>query len=171
MPRSRCRADHHVVQRTEENPVTTSSTDPASPVIVVGVDGSSGSQRALDFALDEGVLRGAEVRAICTWDYPPTYNAGFVVPFEGLEDGAAAILADAVALATEKRSAATPSVTSTVRYGHASEALVDEAKDATLLVVGSRGHGGFVGMLVGSISQGCVTHAPCPVVVVPEPTP
>jgi nucleotide-binding universal stress UspA family protein len=136
-------------------------------VIVVGVDGSSGSQKALDFALAEGALRGAEVRAVCTWDYPPTYNAGFVIPFEGLEDGAGAILADAVALATENRSGTTPPVTSTVRYGHASEALVDEAKDASMLVVGSRGHGGFVGMLIGSISQGCVTHAPCPVVVVP----
>jgi nucleotide-binding universal stress UspA family protein len=149
----------------------TSSPDSGAPVIVVGVDGSSGSQRALDFALAEGALRGAEVHAICTWDYPPTYNAGFVIPFEGLEDGAGAILADAVALAVGNRSGRTPPVTSTVRYGHASEALVDEAKDATMLVVGSRGHGGFVGMLIGSISQGCVTHASCPVVVVPEPTP
>jgi nucleotide-binding universal stress UspA family protein len=147
--------------------MTTSPTDPAELVIVVGVDGSSGSQLALDFALAEGALRGAEVRAVSTWDYPATYNAGFVVPFEGLEDGAAAILADAVALATKNRSATTPPVTSVVREGHASEALVDEAKDATMLVVGSRGHGGFVGMLIGSISQGCVTHAPCPVVVVP----
>ena len=94
-----------------------------------------------------------------------------MIPFEGLEDGAGAILADAVALAIGNRSGTTPPVTSTVRYGHASEALVDEAKDATMLVVGSRGHGGFVGMLIGSISHGCVTHAPCPVVVVPEPTP
>jgi nucleotide-binding universal stress UspA family protein len=148
--------------------MTTPSTDSAELVIVVGVDGSSGSQNALDFALAEGALRGAEVRAVCTWDYPVTYNAAFVIPFEGLEDGAGAILAEAVALATKKRSETTPSVTSVVRYGHASEVLVDEARNATMLVVGSRGHGGFVGMLIGSISQGCVTHAPCPVVVVPE---
>ena len=49
----------------------TSSSDSGAPVIVVGVDGSSGSQKALDFALAEGALRGAEVRAVCTWDYPP----------------------------------------------------------------------------------------------------
>lgn len=92
-----------------------------------------------------------------------------MVPFEALEDTAGSILADAVALATKDRSVTTPPVTTTVRHGHASEALVAEAKEATMLVVGSRGHGGFVGMLIGSISQGCVTHAPCPVVVVPEP--
>ena len=148
--------------------MTTSSSDSEAPVIVVGADGSAGSQNALEFALAEGPLRGTEVRAVCTWDYPATYNAGFVVPFEGLENDASAILADALALATRDRSGPTPTVTSTARYGHASEALVDEAKDATMLVVGSRSHGGFVGMLIGSISQGCVTHAPCPVVVVPE---
>jgi nucleotide-binding universal stress UspA family protein len=149
--------------------MTTSSTDPAAPVIVVGVDGSSGSQVALDFALAEGTLRGAEVHAVCTWDFPVTYNAAFVIPFEDLENDAGAILAEAVAVATEKRGGTTPPLTTTVRHGHASGALIDEAKDATMLVVGSRGHGGFVGMLIGSTSQGCVTHAPCPVVVVPEP--
>jgi nucleotide-binding universal stress UspA family protein len=111
------------VQRIEENPMTTPSTDSAELVIGVGVDGSSGSQVALDFALAEGALRGAEVRAVSTWDYPATYNAGFVVPFEGLEDGAAAVLADAVALATKNRSETTPPVTSVVRYWHASEVL------------------------------------------------
>jgi nucleotide-binding universal stress UspA family protein len=159
------------VQRTEENPMTTPSTRNTAPLVVVGVDGSSGSQKALDFALAEGALRGAEVRAVCTWEFPVTYDAGFVLPFEGLEDVAAAILGDAVALAVKDRSGTTPHVTTAVRHGHSAKVLVDEAKDASMLVVGSRGHGGFVGMLLGSVSQGCVTHAPCPVVVVPEPTP
>ena len=150
--------------------MTTSSTDPAELVIVVGVDGSSGSQPALEFALAEGALRGAEVRAVCTWDFPVSYNPAFLIPFLDLENDASAALADALALAPKDPSGTTPPVTSVVRHGHATEALVDEAKDATMLVVGSRGHGGFVGMLIGSISQGCVTHAPCPVVVVPEPT-
>jgi nucleotide-binding universal stress UspA family protein len=91
------------------------------------------------------------------------------VPFENLEAGAAAVVADAIALATKDLPSTAPPVTALVRQGHASEVLVAEAKDATLLVVGTRGHGGFVGTLLGSISQGCVTHAPCPVVVVPTP--
>ena len=146
-----------------------SSTPVEAPLVVVGVDGSPGSQHALDFALTEAGLRGASVRAVCTWDYPVAVGSGFVVPFEDLESGAAAVLADSLARATEDAPAATPPVSTTVRCGHASAVLVDEAKDAALLVVGSRGHGGFVGMLIGSISQGCVTHAPCPVVVVPAP--
>jgi nucleotide-binding universal stress UspA family protein len=148
--------------------MTTAAPASEARVIVVGVDGSAGSRNALDFALAEGALRGAEVRAVCTWEFPVTYEATFVSPLGGLEDVAGAILADAVALATKDWSGTTPTVTSVVRHGHAAAALVDEAKDATMLVVGSRGHGGFVGMLIGSISQGCVTHAPCPVVVVPD---
>jgi nucleotide-binding universal stress UspA family protein len=147
----------------------TASSSGEQPLVVVGVDGSPGSQNALDFALAEATLRGASVRAVCTWDYPVALGSGFVVPFDDLEASAVAVLADAVARATKDAPAPAPPVSTTVRGGHASEALVDEAKDAALLVVGSRGHGGFVGMLIGSISQGCVTHAPCPVVVVPAP--
>jgi len=144
-------------------------SSPEAPFIVVGVDGSPGSQHALDFALAEGELRGVPVRAVCTWTYPVAYGAAVIVPFEDLEAGAAAVVADAIALATKDLPSTAPPVTSVVREGHASEVLVAEAKDAALLVVGSRGHGGFVGALLGSISHGCVTHAPCPVVVVPTP--
>jgi nucleotide-binding universal stress UspA family protein len=55
-----------------------------------------------------------------------------------------------------------------VRQGRAATVLVEEASDAELLVVGSRGHGGFVGMLIGSVSNECARHAPCPVVIVPS---
>ena len=56
-----------------------------------------------------------------------------------------------------------------MREGHPAFSLIEQAKDADLLVVGTRGHGGFVGLLLGSVGEHCVTHAPCPVVVVRSP--
>ena len=107
---------------------------------------------------------------VTSWDYPIAMGEAFVVPVADFENGARRIVDDAVALALdESPRPVTAEVTTAVMRGHAGLCLVDAARDASLLVVGSRGHGGFVGLLLGSISQTCVTHAPCPVVVVPEP--
>lgn len=73
-------------------------------------------------------------------------------------------LAEAVAKVYPDK--ADPAIETKVPYGHPAQVLIDESKEADLLVVGSHGHGGFSGMLVGSVSIHCVTHASCPVVVV-----
>jgi nucleotide-binding universal stress UspA family protein len=141
------------------------SVKDAASRIVVGVDGSPASVRALQWALEQAEVRGADVEAVVAWDIPTTYGFGPTVrEGEDLAEAARASLAAAV----EKVSATHPSVPvqQLVLRGHPAAVLVGEAKDADLLVVGSRGHGGFVGALLGSVSQHCVHHATGPVVVV-----
>ena len=132
--------------------------------IVVGVDGSPSSIKALRWAIRQAKLTGAEVEAVTAWSYPSGYGwAPFSDGAVDLEGDAGKILAEALA----EVSGIAPDVVvePLVVYGHAADVLVRAAKGADLLVVGSRGHGGFAGMLLGSVSQHCVHHAPCPVLV------
>jgi len=133
--------------------------------IVVGVDGSASSTKALRWALRYAKLTGAEIEAVTVWDYPSTYGwapaADGAADFEG---DAGKILAEA--LAETSGIAPGVEVEPVVIRGHAADVLVRAAKAADLLVVGSRGHGGFAGMLLGSVSQHCVHHSPCPVLIV-----
>jgi nucleotide-binding universal stress UspA family protein len=138
-------------------------------VIVVGVDGSEGSADALRWALEEAHLRKTEVLALHAWAIPaPPGRIGFYAeplqdpePFrEGAEQFVAGFVRD-VAGAVRDVSIAHRAV-----LGSASEALIEAAKGEELLVVGSRGHGGFSALLLGSVSQQCAAHAECPVVVV-----
>lgn len=139
--------------------------------IVVGVDGSAESIEALRWALEEGRLRKTNVRAVHVWQFPlvttgdPFVGSGFnPIPIElsELRKLAESRLADAVAEATTNPEA----VEQELVEGHPAESLVEAAKDEELLVVGSRGHGGFGGLLLGSVSQACAHHARCPVVIV-----
>ena len=137
--------------------------------IVVGVDGSTHAKAALAWALDEARLRGASVEIVHVWQFPSVAMTSFgsaslpVVTPEDLGAAAEAVIHDVVAgLTPEDRKL----VTSTVERGHPAEVLLAAAKGADMLVVGSRGHGGFAGMLLGSVSSQVVHHAPCPVVVV-----
>jgi nucleotide-binding universal stress UspA family protein len=106
---------------------------------------------------------------VLAWHYPgaaggpPTGVAPSVVR-EETEQRVSGELAEAVARVYPETSAA--SVETRVSYGHPAQVLIDESKDADLLVVGSHGHGSFTGMLLGSVSIHCVTNASCPVVVV-----
>lgn len=132
--------------------------------IVVGVDGSPSSVQALRWALGQARLTGAVVRAITTWDFPASYGwavAGDDIDWEG---SARAALERAVKEAVDDE--ATVPVEQDVVRGHPAHVLVHVAAGADLLVVGSRGHGGFTGLLLGSVSQHVVVHASCPVVVV-----
>lgn len=137
-------------------------TEP-TPQIVVGVDGSPSSLEALRFAQKQARLTGATVHAVTTWNYPMTFD----VPVgDGLDwqRNAESILDNAL-----KEALAPPDAEAVVRHvdqGQPAAVLLDHARDAEMLVVGSRGHGGFTGMLLGSVSQNVVAHSPCPVVVV-----
>jgi nucleotide-binding universal stress UspA family protein len=135
--------------------------------IVVGIDGSAGAASALAWAVEEARLRGARVEAVVAWQ--PPFVEGYpytATRFDANElEGAAKSLAeDAIAGVVSGN----VRVDVVVRCGAAASALLDAARDAALLVVGTRGRGGFSGLLLGSVSQQVCHHAPCPVVVVPD---
>lgn len=136
----------------------------AEATIVVGIDGSDPSKKALRWAARQAQLTGARLRAVMTWEIP---NMAYWAPLpEGLDlekDARRALEAtvDEV-LGSDPGIVVTPVVVG----GHPAPALLEQAADADLLVLGSRGHGEFTGMLLGSVSEHCAAHAPCPVVVV-----
>lgn len=139
--------------------------------VVVGVDGSEHSIRALVWALEEAALRGATLVAVSSWSYPMMASDGLggsaaVFDFRVLEEGAAQALEAAIASACPDESARA-AIERRVIEGNAGHVLVEASEDADLLVVGSHGHGGFAGVLLGSVSTQCVHHAPCPITVVP----
>ncbi|GAA4990399.1 universal stress protein [Kitasatospora paranensis] len=138
------------------------------PRIVVGVDGSPSSLDALRWAVEQARVRGAAVEVVACWQYPVA--TGWTVPIAADEDLAGLarkVLDDSIAAATEAHHPV--EIRPRVVEAGAAPGLLDAARGAELLVVGSRGHGGFTGALLGSVGQHCVQHAPCPVVVVRHP--
>jgi nucleotide-binding universal stress UspA family protein len=136
--------------------------------IVVGVDGSQTSRLALQWAMRQAKLTGATVDAILAWEMPPTYGMPPVAVLpDDLEDAAKRVVTDAVSQVADAHPGV--SVHGRTMQGNAAAVLIRAAEDADLLVVGNRGHGGFVGALLGSVSQHCVHHATCPVVVIRSP--
>ncbi len=141
--------------------------------IVVGVDGSKSSDSALRWAIRQAGVTGAAVDAVNAWYYPDMAGAGMaaggMVPTYDPREIAAKIAADAVSSALDPASEVP--VRTRIAQGNAAQVLLDASAGADLLVVGSRGHGGFAEALLGSVSQHCVQHALCPVVVVRGPAP
>lgn len=138
--------------------------------IVVGIDGSTSSREALRLAVHEAALRGDTVRVVNAWHVPTAMYAGGFAPTVDpslFEDNAKTVLA--TELAALGTAAEGVTIEGATREGPAAEVLLDEAQGADLLVVGSRGLGGFAGLLLGSISQQCVHHATCPVLIAREP--
>jgi nucleotide-binding universal stress UspA family protein len=142
----------------------------ADKLIVVGVDGSDASKAALRWAVEEAGLRHARVQAVHAWWIVPMLEPGGPLAPDasdwGAEDATERVrtfVTDTVGEQTEVE--ITPLA---IQGEQASAALVDAAKEADLLVVGSRGGGGFSGLLLGSVSQQCAHHAPCPIVIVRE---
>jgi nucleotide-binding universal stress UspA family protein len=138
----------------------------ARKLVVVGVDGSEESVAALRWAGEYAATVGATLRAILAWHYPAAVGPAPVgvapqVISEEVRQNMAATLAQAVATANP----GVP-VDQAIAYGHPVQVLVEASKEADLLVVGRRCHAAITGMLVGSVSIHCVTHAHCPVVVV-----
>ncbi|MCK9894153.1 universal stress protein [Frankia sp. AgB32] len=147
--------------------VTHASQVPAHGAVVVGVDGSHLSIEALRFAAREARLRGAVLRVVHAWTPVPVgYPAVYIgVDFEAAEKAARGVLDACVAAGVGDRGDL--AVEDLLVTGGATPALLSAAGDAQLLVVGSRGHGGFAELLLGSVSHQCLHHAPCPVAVVP----
>ena len=140
--------------------------------VVVGVDGSASSKAALAWAVQQAELTHATVEAVIAWHYPTALGGIPYAPIGSVMDTdfagmAAQVLSEAISDIVDPASSV--KVSSTVREGIAAHILLDAADDAELLVVGSRGHGGFTEALLGSVSQNCVHHARCPVVIIRGP--
>ncbi len=132
--------------------------------IVVGVDGSEASKAALQWSAHQAELTQAELEVVIAWRPPVTY--GYAVDTSDVDFEAKA-RETVNRLVNEVLGADTRlSVTTQVTRGHPAPVLIDAAREADLLVVGSRGHGAFEEMLLGSTSLHCVHHANCPVLVV-----
>ena len=140
--------------------------------IVVGVDGSVPSKAALAWAIRQARLTGATVEAVIAWELPIV--CGYPVPMPvapdvDFEREAEQMLAAAIAGVAGPDEPVT--IRSVVVNGNAARVLLDASAGAELLVVGSRGYGGFAEALLGSVGQHCVHHATCPVVVIRDSVP
>ena len=137
------------------------------PRIVVGVDGSPGATVALEWACVEARLRGATVHLVCAFQEPWTLASGAISSVEAVVELRSALADDAQRILEEARASA-PDVKITGEGVHAppAQALVAATHEGELLVVGSRGRGGFKSLLLGSVSQYCASHATGVVVVV-----
>jgi nucleotide-binding universal stress UspA family protein len=139
--------------------------------VVVAVDGSEGSRLALRWAGQTAVAAGAPLRVVQSWEYPATLP----FPWSRVSSPAPETVDDdvrsAVSAMVDEELPAGGLVHVEVLRGPAAAALVAMASEAPprMLVLGSRGRGGFAGLLLGSVSRQCLAHAPCPVVVVPGP--
>lgn len=132
--------------------------------IVVGVDGSPESRNALRWAAQMAATLDAHVEAILVWEYVSTYGWSSLSPLASPPDELRQQLATIV---TDVFGDQVPAgLTERVLEGSAAAALVAASKDAAMVVVGSRGHGGFAGLLMGSVSARVAEHAFCPVLVV-----
>jgi nucleotide-binding universal stress UspA family protein len=132
--------------------------------IVVGVDGSRHSVEALRWAAYQASALGGRLEAVTAWEYPASFGWASVPsdwdPAKDMEK----VLQDAV---SEAFGSQLPSgLELQVREGGAARVLIEAARGATMLVVGSRGHGGFAGMLLGSVSANVAEHASCPVLII-----
>jgi nucleotide-binding universal stress UspA family protein len=154
--------------------------------VVVGVDGSPGSDAALRWAVAEARLRGVSLRVVHVHQLPPIPFAeaalgaagGIALPdvyTENREQLRKAVEAESGKLLDEALRRVGDDTTEgleierVVAEGQAAPTLIEAGRGAELLVLGSRGRGGFVGFQLGSVSQQCATHPPCPVVILPPP--
>jgi nucleotide-binding universal stress UspA family protein len=147
-------------------PAPEEGTGQARPRIVVGVDGSEPSKQALRWAQRLAAGAGATVEAVIGWQYPVMTGWGpGALPLNfDLQADMEKVLTDSVdAVFGAHRPAG---LKLTVAEGHPASVLLERSAGALMLVVGSRGHGGFMGLLLGSISANVAEHARCPVLVV-----
>jgi nucleotide-binding universal stress UspA family protein len=134
---------------------------------VVGVDGSGASIEALRQAQRLAAPLGAKVLATAYWEDPQVYAGYVAMGIDRFEERATLILNEAIEEAFGKD--IPPNVIPRAVRGHPRDSLIDASRHADMIVVGRRGHGGFGGLLLGSVSSACVAHAHCPVLVVHSP--
>jgi nucleotide-binding universal stress UspA family protein len=133
--------------------------------IIVGIDGSDQSMKALIWAAGQAALTNSTLEVVTTWEWPSSYGWALPLPPEySPKSEAEKLLDDAVAQLGETHPDL--DVRTAVKEGRPAPILTEASRTADLLVVGSRGHGEFTGMLLGSVSEHCVTNAHCPVVVI-----
>lgn len=138
--------------------------------VVVGIDGSAGADAALRFAAEEAVQRGLPLRIVCAWEAPAgTYVGEAFAPtadgFAEAEHHAEEVLRTAL----ERLAAGAAVETEALAIeGNPAKVLIEQAHDAVLLVVGSRGRSTATSLLLGSVSQKLAHHAPCPLAIVPS---
>ena len=138
---------------------------------MVGVDGSKESKRAVAWALDEAGAHRDAVVLVHAWQYPAILTMSYAGPTVPVfvRDDVEKLSHELLERVADEARARAPGVQVSTRLveGHAGDALADASAGARLLVVGSRGLGGFKGLLMGSVSTACAHHARCPVVIVP----
>lgn len=137
----------------------------SSNQVVVGIDGSDTSKAALRWAARLAPSLSATIHAIVAWEYPIIFGLEGGIPSEWRPDeNAKEILSASLEEVFGKDRPA--GLRGSISQGHPTFVLLDASKDAQMLVVGSRGLGGFAGLLLGSVSSACAEHAKCPVLVV-----
>jgi nucleotide-binding universal stress UspA family protein len=136
-------------------------------IFVVGVDGSEASVEALRQAQRLAAPVGAKILATAYWDDPQVYAGYVAMGIDRFEERVMIVLNKALEQAFGDD--IPPNVIPRVVRGHPRDSLIDASRHADMIVVGRRGHGGFGGLLLGSVSSACVAHAHCPVLVVHSP--
>jgi nucleotide-binding universal stress UspA family protein len=132
--------------------------------IIVGIDGSLASIGAMRWAARQASLTDSILDVVMTWDWPPSH--GWAMPFPSGYDPEESVRKALDEAVTELRTSYPAiDITARVVHEHPAPLLVEESKGADVLVLGSRGHGEFAGMLIGSVSEFCATNAHCPVLV------
>ncbi len=143
--------------------------DSSTRTIVVGIDGSDASIAAARWAAEQARLTGFRLEIVSAWQGPGSWGTswGTAIPIPTDYDPVAdtqSMIDQAIASVAPEFPTVT--IDSRAVEGHPAEVLVEASRHTELLVVSSRGHGEFTGMLLGSVSQHCAAHAHCPVVIV-----
>lgn len=141
--------------------------------VLLGVDGSAANAPAVTFAFEEAALRGVGLTALSVWTYPVPAGRADTLPlvYDADQVSADEEQRQAAALTAGQEKYPQVPVHSRVVQGRTRATLIEASRDAGLVVVGSRGRGGFSGLLLGSVSQAVLHHAACPVAVVPHRLP
>ncbi len=154
--------------------MSTNTASAGSERIVVGVDGSEPSKHALQWGAFLARPIGARIEVVAAWELFTGWTAvgaGWAAVPPDWDPAADAEKALAETIDEVFDGQRPPGLTTQVRQGNPAKVLLEASQGARMLVVGSRGHGGFSGLLLGSVSAACAEHATCPVLVVHGTTP